>query len=128
MALNKSLVSKFVKTTSNNTKNNKKETFLHGYIVIDDSGKTCVKVSNYSKDGLSSDSYIPVKITTNVNVDQPVTVMIKNHTATVIGNAAEVHEENTSTRRKVLNNTTSTISSIESKTIQDLWADYFNEN
>ena len=124
MAWDKSLVSKVLKTTSENAKNTKKETFLHGYIVIDDSGKTCVKVSEYSKiEGQSSDMYIPVKITTNVNVDQPVTVMIKNHTATVIGNAADVDKEEEET---VLNDTAN-VSPIPSTTIQSLWANYFNE-
>ena len=122
MALNNSLISKFVKTTSN-TKNTKKETFLHGYIVTDANNRTCVKVSNY---GEGSDSYIPVKVTTNVNVEQPVTVMIKNHTATVIGNAAEVDRDKDN-KRRLLNKTSDVIDSIPDTEVESLWTNYFNE-
>ena len=118
--LPKNLVTQFVKNTTDNKKTDKKETFLQGYIVKNSKGQYCVKLSNESKDDL----YIPVKITTNVNLNQPVTVMIKNHSATVIGNATEIAEETTG---NILNNTAASldITIMPEENIEALWTEYF---
>lgn len=123
MALSKNLITQFVKNTTDNTKKTNKETFMQGYIVQNDKGQCCVKLYNQLD---KQDLYIPVKITTNVNVNQPVTVMIKNHSATVIGNVADVTENDGS---GILNNTLSSLftQSITTKFIDDLWKDYFNK-
>lgn len=119
MALPKSLVSQFVKTTTDNTKQ-KKETFVQGNIVQNDKGQYCVKLYNALN---NSDLYIPVKITTNININQPVTVMIKNHSATVIGNVAEVANESGG---DILNDTASiSAQSISVDYIESLWTNYF---
>ena len=123
MALSNNLVNQFVKNTTNNTnKKTNKETFMQGYIVKNNNGQYCVKLHNQLN---SQDLYIPVKITTNVNINQPVTVMIKNHSATVIGNAADAAENDGS---DILNNTASfSAQSISDVTINALWKDYFNK-
>lgn len=116
MELNKDLISQFVKNTKDDKKTTKKETFVRGMIVKNDKGVYCVKI-----DG--SDIYTPATITTNVNVEQPVTIMIKNHSATVIGNVTTITEE--STDSTILNSTSSMdISSISDSFIDALWEDY----
>ena len=120
MALPKSLVSQFVKTTTDNTKQ-KKETFVQGNIIQNDKGQYCVKLYDTLN---NSDLYIPVKITTNININQPVTVMIKNHSATVIGNIADV--ANSESGGDILNNTASiSVQSISTEYIDALWNKYF---
>lgn len=118
MNLPKSLTTQFAKSAVNNKKNEEKETFIQGNIVRNDKGQLCVKLFE------SSDIYIPVKITTNINVNQPVTVMIKNHTASVIGNVTEIVDE---TDSEILNNTASLeVDAIPTAYIEALWnnADY----
>ena len=117
--LPKNLVTQFVKNTSDNKKTDKKETFIQGYIVQNSKGQYCVKLSENSGDSL----YVPVKITTNININQPVTVMIKNHSATVIGNVTEIAETTTG---DILNNTASLdISYISNDEIEAMWNEYF---
>ena len=77
MQLPKNLISEFVKVTNNTTKT-KTETTVYGSIVKED-GATYVKL-----DG--SDVLTPVSTTTDAQTGERVTVMIKNHTATVTGN------------------------------------------
>lgn len=77
MKLPKSLLKEFVKVTSNTTKT-KTETTVYGSIVKD-GDSTYVKL-----DG--SDNLTPVSTTTDAQSGERVTVMIKNHTATVTGN------------------------------------------
>ena len=77
MQLPKNLISEFVKVTNNTTKT-KTETTVYGSIVKDN-GATYVKL-----DG--SDVLTPVSTTTDAQTGERVTVMIKNHTATVTGN------------------------------------------
>ena len=77
MQLPKSLISEFVKVTNNTTKT-KTETTVYGSIVKD-SGLTYVKL-----DG--SDVLTPVSTTADTQDGERVTVLIKNHTATVTGN------------------------------------------
>ena len=76
MSLSSELISQFVKVTKDDTKV-KKETTVYGTIVYD--GKPYVKL-----DG--SDLLTPISTTTNVKDGERVTVMIKDHTATVTGN------------------------------------------
>lgn len=78
MSLSSELVSQFVKAT-NDTKKAKSETIAYGTVVYD--GKLYVKL-----DG--SDLLTPVTTTTDVQDGERVTVMIKNHTATVTGNVS----------------------------------------
>ena len=77
MGLSKELIQQFVKAT-NDLQEQNSETFVLGTAVISD-GNTYVKI-----DG--SESLTPIKTTTKVNQGDRVTVMIKNHTATITGN------------------------------------------
>jgi hypothetical protein len=77
MNLSSDLVSKFVKATKDNRKPNTEST-VYGTTVIYD-GKTYVKL-----DG--SDLLTPVTTTTDIKTDERVTVLIKDHTATITGN------------------------------------------
>lgn len=76
MALSSDLISQFVKAT-NDKQETKKETTVQGTIVYN--GKTYVKL-----DG--SDRLTPVSTTADVKDGDRVTVIIKDHTATVNGN------------------------------------------
>lgn len=76
MSLTSDLISQFVKITKDNKKV-KNETTVYGTVVYD--GKPYVKL-----DG--SDLLTPISTTTNVKDGERVTVMIKDHTATVTGN------------------------------------------
>lgn len=77
MALSSDLISQFVKIT-NDKKEVPKETTVYG-TTVDYNGKTYVQM-----DG--SDLLTPVSTTTDLKPGERVTVMIKNHTATVTGN------------------------------------------
>lgn len=76
MGLSSDLISQFVKATKDNKKTTN-ETTVYGTIVYDD--KPYVKL-----DG--SDLLTPISTTTNVADGERVTVLIKNHMATVTGN------------------------------------------
>jgi len=109
MALSKEIVSKFVKSTKDDTKSIKKESFVHG--MLSEDGKGVIF------DG--SNIVTPASITTNVNVKQPVTVMIKNHQAVVIGNATSditINED-----KSVANSTAAQVSAISDDDINALW-------
>lgn len=80
MALSRELISQFAKIASNKTKA-PTETTVYGTTVIYN-GKPYVKL-----DG--SDLLTPVNTTSSVSDGDRVTVMIKNHTATVTGNASD---------------------------------------
>lgn len=77
MNLSNDLISQFVKATKDNRKI-KTESTVYGTTVVYN-GKTYVKL-----DG--SDLLTPVSTTTDVQPDERVTVMIKDHTATITGN------------------------------------------
>lgn len=77
MSLSNDLVSQFVKTT-NDEKETKSETTVYG-TTVEYNGSMYVKL-----DG--SDILTPITTTADVKADERVTVMIKNHTATVTGN------------------------------------------
>ena len=77
MALSNDLISQFVKVV-NSEKKAKRETTVYG-TAVDYNGATYVKL-----DG--SDLLTPVETTADVKAGERVTVMIKDHTATVTGN------------------------------------------
>lgn len=76
MSLSNELISQFVKATKDDKKKSTEST-VYGTVVYD--GRTYVKL-----DG--SDQLTPVITTTDVQSDERVTVMIKDHTATITGN------------------------------------------
>lgn len=77
MNLSNELISQFVKATKDNKRTGVEST-VNG-TVVEYGGKTYVKL-----DG--SDLLTPVRTTTDVKPDERVTVMIKDHTATITGN------------------------------------------
>ena len=77
MALSSDLISQFVKVTKDDTKTSTEST-VYG-TTVDYDGEIYVKL-----DG--SELLTPVSKTTNVVADERVTVMIKDHTATITGN------------------------------------------
>ena len=77
MGLSNDLITQFVKVT-NDKKEEKKETVVYGTVKIVDG------VEYVQLDG--SELLTPVSSTTNIADGERVTVMIKNHTATVTGN------------------------------------------
>lgn len=77
MSLSNELISQFVKATKDN-KQTSTETTVYGTAVIDN-GKTYVRI-----DG--SDLLTPVSTVTDVKDNERVTVLIKDHTATITGN------------------------------------------
>lgn len=77
MGLSNDLITQFVKVT-NDKKEEKKETVVYGTV------KTVDGVDYVQLDG--SELLTPVSSTTNITDGERVTVMIKNHTATVTGN------------------------------------------
>ena len=78
MELSVELLSQFTKVTNDNTKDTKKESFVYG-TTVKHNGRTYVQI-----DG--SELLTPVTTTANTNAGERVTVMIKNHTATITGN------------------------------------------
>jgi hypothetical protein len=97
MALSSDLLSQFAKVTKDETKT-KSDTTVYGTIVLQN-GEKYVRI-----DG--SDLLTPISSTTNVDDKERVTVMIKNHMATVTGNISspaargiEVDATNESVRR-----------------------------
>lgn len=120
MALSKKIVSQFVKNTVSNKPKNS-ETFVQGYMHYNEEDN-----QYYVKLHEGSTELIPARCTTNVNTEHPVTVMIKNHSAVVIGNAYTTEE--TSSRpgiKKVYNSTAEDIEieSITAADINALWED-----
>lgn len=77
MGLSSDLISQFVKATNDNTES-KKESTVYGTTVLYN-GTKYVKI-----DG--SDLLTPISTTADIQDGERVTVMIKNHTATVTGN------------------------------------------
>ena len=89
MALSSDLINQFVKATKDDKKT-RSESTVYGTTVVYD-GATYVKF-----DG--SDLLTPVLTTTNMKAGERVTVMIKNHTATVTGNITSPSATNTEFR------------------------------
>lgn len=86
MGLSNDLISQFVKITKDKEET-KHETIVLGTIVEDENGTTCVKI-----DG--SEILTPVSTTTVIKPGERVTVMIKNHTATITGNISSPSASN----------------------------------
>lgn len=80
MALSNDLISQFVKITKDDKKVSN-ETTVYGTVVYD--GKTYVRI-----DGAPDDVLTPISTTTNVKDGERVTIMIKDHTATITGNVS----------------------------------------
>lgn len=78
MGLSSDLISQFVKITNDTSDSEKKETTHYG-TTVEYNGEMYVRL-----DG--SELLTPVNTTTNTHAGERVTVMIKNHTATVTGN------------------------------------------
>lgn len=78
MALSSELISQFVKATKDDSSKDNNESTVYG-TVKEYNGKKYVQL-----DG--SDLLTPISSTTDTKADERVTVMIKNHTATVTGN------------------------------------------
>lgn len=78
MALSSELISQFVKATKDDSSKDNNESTVYGTVKEYD-GKKYVQL-----DG--SDLLTPISSTTDSKADERVTVMIKNHTATVTGN------------------------------------------
>lgn len=83
MSLSNKVITDFVKTTSNN-KTKKQDTIVKGWIVKNITGVYSVKLAEYSDDN----TLIPARVGNNIDISQPVNVLIKNHTACVIGNVS----------------------------------------
>lgn len=83
MSLSNKVITDFVKTTSNN-KTKKQDTIVKGWIVKNKTGVYSVKLAEYSDDN----TLIPARVGNNIDINQPVNVLIKNHTACVIGNVS----------------------------------------
>ena len=81
MSLSNDLISQFVKAT-NDTKKEKTEKTVYGKIV-DDNGTLKVRL-----DGADEKVLTPIITTSNVKTGDRVIVLIKNHSATVIGNTS----------------------------------------
>ena len=81
MGLSNDLISQFVKAT-NDTKKEKTEKTVYGKIV-DDDGTLKVRL-----DGADEKVLTPIITTSNVKAGDRVIVLIKNHSATVIGNTS----------------------------------------
>lgn len=91
MALSSELISQFVKATKDDRSKDNNESTVYG-TVKEYNGKKYVQL-----DG--SDLLTPISSTTDTKADERVTVMIKNHTATITGNISspaartdDVHE------------------------------------
>lgn len=82
MNLPSELVSSFVKATKDTTRVSNEST-VYG-VVVEKDGKLCVRI-----DGAESDQYTPISTTANVTKDDRVVVMIKDHSATIIGNISQ---------------------------------------
>lgn len=80
MAISYDLISQFAKQVTRDTKKTSSESTVYGTVVVDEHGDKYVKL-----DG--SDLLTPITNTSAmVNADERVSVLIKNHTATVTGN------------------------------------------
>lgn len=78
MALSNDLISQFVKVTNDKNETKKETTILYGTAIVKN-GETYVRL-----DGSELDT--PVSATADAKTGERVTVMIKNHTATITGN------------------------------------------
>ena len=80
MSLSNKLVSDFVKIT-NSTSDTKKETTVYGTVLSNDDDRMIVQIDGF-------DGSTPVVTTVDAKVGERVSVLIKDHTATVTGNSS----------------------------------------
>ena len=87
MALSHELISQFAKVVNNDTKKSSEST-VYGTVVTDGNGNKYVKLDGSDQLTPLSDDERPSadSTTTSANVGERVSVLIKNHTATVTGN------------------------------------------
>lgn len=112
MGLSSDLISQFVKATTDNKKT-KTETIVYG-TTVEHNGSMYVKL-----DG--SDLLTPVSATADTKTDERVTVMIKNHTATITGNASSP-----SARKGDMDDVNTKISEFEFILASEVTVDEFN--
>lgn len=115
MDLSNELISQFAKLTNNNGKNKSSETTVYATTVEYD-GQMYVKI-----DG--SEQLTPVETTTEIQNDQRVTVMLKNHNATVTGNISSP-SVGTQTVKDLEKELTSSIEQTESSILSTVSATY----
>lgn len=87
MPLSNSLVSKFVKATKNDTSKKKEKTVYGKIVTKEEDGKPVY----YAKiDGADDNMLVPIShFTSNVNDNDKVVIMIKDHLAIVTGNVTK---------------------------------------
>ena len=129
--ISQKIISDFSKTLSKNKKE-KSEKIVKGKI-IGINNEYYVRLCDYSEDSKEflSSINIPLKSTANVDITKPVNVLIKNHTATVIGNINDnsndkynLNDDNKYEDSPIINNTQlkySTIIAIPKSLIDKLW-------
>lgn len=129
--ISQKIISDFSKTLSKNKKE-KSEKIVKGKI-IGINNEYYVRLCDYSEDSkeFSSSINIPLKSTANIDITKPVNVLIKNHTAIVIGNINDnsndkynLSDDNKYEDSPIINNTQlkySTIIAIPQSLIDKLW-------
>ena len=129
--ISQKIISDFSKTLSKNKKE-KSEKIVKGKI-IGINNEYYVRLCDYSEDSkeFSSSINIPLKSTANIDITKPVNVLIKNHTAIVIGNINDnsndkynLNDDNKYEDSPIINNTQlkySTTIAIPQSLIDKLW-------
>ena len=129
--ISQKIISDFSKTLSKNKKE-KSEKIVKGKI-IGINNEYYIRLCDYSEDSkeFSSSINIPLKSTANIDITKPVNVLIKNHTAIVIGNINDnsndkytLNDDNKYEDSPIINNTQlkySTIIAIPKNLIDKLW-------
>lgn len=129
--ISQKIISDFSKTLSKNKKE-KSEKIVKGKI-IGINNEYYIRLCDYSEDSkeFSSSINIPLKSTANIDITKPVNVLIKNHTAIVIGNINDnsndkytLNDDNKYEDSPIINNTQlkySTIIAIPKSLIDKLW-------
>ena len=124
MAISNNLVSRFVKATKNDTKDNKKEKTVYGNIVSRDNMVYYAQIdgSNYDKSKWPDKTgLIPIsRFTENVDIDgnKKVIIKIKDHTAVVTG-TIDVNDDPVTVGKQV--EEVIDASAIDLKDIRALW-------
>ena len=126
MGLSNKIVSKFVKATKNDETNIKKEKIVYGNIEREETDNVTNKTVYYARiDGAEDDdALIPISRTASgieVNQKQKVIIMIKDHTAIIMGNLDAPSADSEQVRKEV-NRRFSEIQSISTEEINALWA------
>lgn len=120
MPLSNQIISQFVKNTkSTNSINKQKETIVYGKLIKKEENLYYVQL-----DGAPENSAIPVsKFTSQVNEEERVIVMIKNHTAIITGNISDP-TPNKDSVNVIVDEKLQELSTISNDTIDQLWVDY----